>query len=363
MAILTGPEPKLSSIDGGKQIQITFDAAPLCIRNCQTRFNSRPLDTDEDAAGRRGSGSTWKTPDGLAAEVSDYVSFMRMLKFQYLECNAKDKYVKTIVNDEAPMVTAETNADLQAINLVKKDKLKAAKSRLAERHSDIRNLAPLVEHKYLKVKGLAAEAVARTQGILDVRLATTRLRQAHPAPRLTIPIAEERLSSQISDMQMLEDELQSINGKVAHVKDALKEGTVEMDIMRSEKAELEKKVAAHKIEADDGRAVDLCDWYTSSLALHRSLFNMQSSQSISENELKLSYAVDPPNSSAKTKSSRVIVIVLLFLPNTQQLADVRIEGLEGVDMTNAVDSYVQANDVPGLIWHVLSRARQILTRT
>lgn len=71
---------------------------------------------------------------------------MRMLKFQYLECNAKDKYVKTIVNDEAPMVTAETNADLQAINLVKKDKLKAAKSRLTQRHSDIRNLAPLVEH-------------------------------------------------------------------------------------------------------------------------------------------------------------------------------------------------------------------------
>lgn len=87
---------------------------------------------------------------------------------------------------------------------------------------------------------------------------------------------------------------------------------------------------------------------------------MQSSQSISENELKLSYVVDP---SAKTKSSRVIVIVLLFLPNTRQLADVRIEGLEGVDMTNAVDSYVQANDVPGVVWHVLSRARRILTRT
>jgi hypothetical protein len=45
------------------------------------------------------------------------------------------------------------------------------------------------------------------------------------------------------------------------------------------------------------------------------------------------------------------------------LADVRVEGLEKVDMTNAVDSYVQANDVPGLIWHVLSRARQTLTAT
>jgi hypothetical protein len=82
---------------------------------------------------------------------------------------------------------------------------------------------------------------------------------------------------------------------------------------------------------------------------------MQSCRSISENELVLSYAIDPPNKSA---NGRVVVIVLLFLPNTRQLADVRIEGLEEVDMTNVVDSCVQANDVPGLIWHVLSRARK-----
>ncbi len=42
------------------------------------------------------------------------------------------------------MLTADTNT-LQAANLVKKAKLKAAKSRLAQRHADIRNLAPYVE--------------------------------------------------------------------------------------------------------------------------------------------------------------------------------------------------------------------------
>jgi hypothetical protein len=68
----------------------------------------------------------------------------------------------------------------------------------------------------------------------------------------------------------------------------------------------------------------------------------------------ISYEIGP-----KARNPRIVVIVLLFLPDTRQLADVRIEGLEGVDMTNIVDSYVQANDVPGLIWHVLSRARRI----
>jgi hypothetical protein len=59
-------------------------------------------------------------------------------------------------------------------------------------------------------------------------------------------------------MQMLEDESQLVNEKIARVKDAIKGRTVEMDHLRSEKAALEK-VAAHKIEADDERAVELCD--------------------------------------------------------------------------------------------------------
>ena len=61
-------------------------------------------------------------------------------------------------------------------------------------------------------------------------------------------------------MQMLEDKSQYVNEKIGRAKNAIKEGTVEIDRLRSEKAELEKKVATHKVEADDGRAVDLCDW-------------------------------------------------------------------------------------------------------
>jgi hypothetical protein len=62
-------------------------------------------------------------------------------------------------------------------------------------------------------------------------------------------------------MQMLEDKSQYVSEKIGRAKDAIKEGTIEMDRLRSEKAELEKQVATHKVEADDGRAVDLCDWY------------------------------------------------------------------------------------------------------
>jgi phosphatidate phosphatase APP1 len=72
---------------------------------------------------------------------------LRKLKFQYLEQNAKDKYVKSIVSDidDAPIVTAEQNKELAAINQEKKATLKAAKEKLAEMQNNIRTLAPMVE--------------------------------------------------------------------------------------------------------------------------------------------------------------------------------------------------------------------------
>lgn len=73
MSTLTELGPKYSSIDSAKQLQATFDTAHLRIRDVQARFNSRMLETSEDAIGRRGSGSISNTPDVLAAEVSDYM--------------------------------------------------------------------------------------------------------------------------------------------------------------------------------------------------------------------------------------------------------------------------------------------------
>lgn len=74
-------------------------------------------------------------------------AFLRKLKFQYLQQNAKDKYIKMIVSDidDAPLITAAANEELHARNLAKKDALRAAKERLAGKQGDVRALAPLVE--------------------------------------------------------------------------------------------------------------------------------------------------------------------------------------------------------------------------
>ncbi|EEB86919.1 hypothetical protein MPER_15959, partial [Moniliophthora perniciosa FA553] len=127
-------------------------------------------------------------------DVASQVSYLRKLKFQFLEQNAKDKYVKSIVSDidDAPLVTDEDNKQLRLQNEERKKKLKLSKDRLAQIQGDIRTLAPLVEEDYEKVKTATSKAANLAQKISDARLALSRLRQLHPHPRLTIQTADQK---------------------------------------------------------------------------------------------------------------------------------------------------------------------------
>ena len=70
----------------------------------------------------------------------------------------------------------------------------------------------------------------------------------------------------------------------------------------------------------------------------------------SENELQLVYRI------ISTPEPHGLKVKLLFVPNTWQLADAEIIGIDE-DLSYLVDLYVRWNDVPGLLTMVLGRAR------
>ena len=67
------------------------------------------------------------------------------MKFNYLEQSAKDKYIKTIVDDEAEIITVDDNEALRRGNEEKKARLKEAKDSLAMRNDQVHELALDVE--------------------------------------------------------------------------------------------------------------------------------------------------------------------------------------------------------------------------
>jgi len=185
--------------------------------------------------------------------------------------------VKTIVSDDAPLVTARLNEELRLRNEEKKAMLREHKGRLAERRDDLRALAGFVEEgvsprplhffilkvgaDYKKAQALTLQASTLSQRILDARLSLTRLRQAHPHPRLTITTANQQLDDQVEEMQTLDIELADVNEKIAAVRDRIKVGTGEVEKLRVVRAEMEKAVeigAGERVE--DERVVGLYDW-------------------------------------------------------------------------------------------------------
>ena len=70
----------------------------------------------------------------------------------------------------------------------------------------------------------------------------------------------------------------------------------------------------------------------------------------SENELQLVYRI------TSTPEPRGLKVKLLFVPNTRQLADAEIIGIDE-DLSYLVDLHVRSNDPPGLLVAVLARAR------
>lgn len=182
--------------------------------------------------------------------------------------------------DDAPIVTAEENKELSLINEGKKEILKVAKQNLVEVQQNIKLLAPLVEQgacfvhyinksvfnsmiirlDYQKIKQVTDEAASLTQKTTDARTSLMLLRQRHPQPRLTIPLAETKLADQVTEMQTLNDEVQAVKQKIKAEKERVKSHALEVERIRIEARDAEKAVKMLQSEGDDSRLIPLYDW-------------------------------------------------------------------------------------------------------
>ncbi|KAF4605948.1 hypothetical protein EYR40_004740 [Pleurotus pulmonarius] len=308
-----------------------------------------------------------KEPALFASDLAAQTAFLRKLKFAYLEQSAKDKYVKTIVSDidDAPIVTAEDNKALFASNEEAKQRLKVAKESLQHTQRSIRELAPAVEQEYNKAQKMTAHASALSQKILDARLDLIRLRQTHPRPRLTIPLADKKLVDQVAEMQALNDDLEAAQRHMHTVKERIRTSTSAAERLRMERAEAEHAVREiRERAAADARNerlfVPLYDWYTSSLALHRSIHGLVAAESVSDNALRLQYRItaSPPFD---------LTVALIFEPTTRALASVAVathpeDALEALGLPeNAMDEvigvHVRRNDPHCAVAAIVARVR------
>ena len=110
------------------------------------------------------------------------------------------------------------------------------------------------------MKEATDRAALLSQKIIEARTSLMLLRQTHPQPRLTIPLADDKLADQVTEMQTLSDQVQAIKQKGKAEKARVKSGALEVENLRIEAAEVEKAVETSQIDEDDSRLVPLYDW-------------------------------------------------------------------------------------------------------
>ena len=113
------------------------------------------------------------------------------------------------------------------------------------------------------MKQVSDRAASLAQKITDARTSLMLLRQRHPQPRLTIPLAENKLADQVTEMQTLNDEVQAIKQQSKAEKERVKSLALEAENIRTEATEAQKAVNMLHLEEDDSRLLPLYDWLVS----------------------------------------------------------------------------------------------------
>jgi hypothetical protein len=123
---------------------------------------------------------------------------------------------------------------------------------------------------YQKIKQVTDRAAILAQKVTDARTSLMLLRQRHPQPRLTIPLADKTLADQVTEMQTLNDEVQAVKQQTKADKERVKSIALEVENIRIEATEAKMAVNMLQLEEDDNKLVPLYDWSVSCyLSSHR----------------------------------------------------------------------------------------------
>jgi len=290
-------------------------------------------------------------PTIVSQDLALQASYVRKLKFNFLELNAKGRYTNVIVSDEQPDVSQAVYEQLHAKSIEDKALLKEAKVQLADNYRYITERAHELEKSCHLVESEVAEVNKLTTEILDAQLELSRLRARHPAPRLTVSKATAIADEQVQKMMALEEEMQEIEKDITQKREETKAAAREVEKMRIERGKLESQYKALNVEpAEDARISELFEWYTASMDLHKNLLSIDSFSRPSTNAINLTYRLP-----------ELVTVQLVFHPGTEKLANAQLINppppFEKVDIEDLVALYAMSGDARTFLPILLSRLR------
>ncbi|ORY33785.1 hypothetical protein BCR39DRAFT_519226 [Naematelia encephala] len=331
---------------------ITTSQQPLNLLQHREKFQERAL---RDVTTNSNDSAMMLDPNNpvlVREEMAAQKEYFRRLKFNYLEQEAKRKFLVSITGDEPQGVQPGENEEREMINREKKARLKAAKAELDSMRSEAIDLATANATKHAALAGELAEAQAIQKQVRDMELELARIKATHPPEeRMTTARAYDTLDSQTEEMQKLTEAISTTATRADTAREQVAKGLKEVKRLEREREreEARAKEVREGREAGDTRVDELCRWLTSSMAMYRGLLGIKSIKAISDTVLQITYGVS---------SKQEVTLELEFDPSTKRFLDANLIGSD-LDIVEAAGIAQASGDVPGLIADVLVRLRPI----
>ncbi|KAI8926616.1 hypothetical protein BC831DRAFT_455955 [Entophlyctis helioformis] len=281
-------------------------------------------------------------PGNTEPEMKFHKELFSKLKFNYLEQDAKEKFLRRVL-DTVPVYASQAAVKaLEQSNAQQKETLKANKANLEELKAEVSDLADHLCAAYDRVQTRKEEALSIEQDISRLE-ADVKVIEATANPRTaTIAQLEQKTSTQQDKLADLRRQVQAQQKLLADHR--AKRAQLNKDVTRLEakKSEAEANAAeAMRIsQSKDPQVEELGQWYTDTIAILYKCSGVRHIRPLTDSNMEIVYALDDGNDddNSNNKDGTTSTVIVRIVPDPNAVGGHAVEA-------QVVDSHVPLGDI------------------
>ncbi|CAO3681354.1 unnamed protein product [Umbelopsis vinacea] len=236
-------------------------------------------------------------PQSFSMAAEFYKDHFAKLKFNYLEQETKDRFLKSLVKDPPMVVEQSDNWEIDRQNREEKQKLKAGKLETTTLKREIATVGKTLYDSFtdLSHKIKKTESVFSEVNEMEAEL-TKMSQEADKHSKLTVEEAKNIIDQQTHDFQDISNDMEKRRDTISELSWKIENLEHEIEQLESQKftAESYAADAVRMANKRDPTVEDLTKWYLSIVTLCNNLYGLHDIKILSKTEILAVFSVKSP---------------------------------------------------------------------
>ncbi|KAI9280570.1 hypothetical protein BC943DRAFT_330677 [Umbelopsis sp. AD052] len=274
-------------------------------------------------------------PKSFSMVLDFYKEHFAKLKFNYLEQETKDRFLKSLLKDPSLVIEQADNWELDRQNREEKHKLKDGKLETITLQREITTVGKTLHDAITDLKHKVEKTESVFTEINEMEAELTKMsEEADKHSKLTVEEAKSIIDQQSDDFHNISNEMEKRRDTISELSWKIENLEHEIEQLEAQKytAEAYAADAVRMANKRDPTVEDLTKWYLSIVAVCNNLYGLQDIQIISKTEILAIFNVRHP---AFPDSNKIFHLNVLLDP-----ASGSVENAESIDQEVEVQDIV-----------------------